>query len=229
MYETADLERKVLIMSRTRFATLSISVMLVLGAGGSSIALAHEFIVNGLAIKEAVEVRGGGGVGLEAKVAKLTAHIGCAEGLLPAGASNVLEEAGKFKAKIELKACGVDIVSAGVEEDIPTCQVPNFNVEGTGELTEGGIATMSGVGASKVFAKIAISEVKGAGACTLAGTYELRGITACDIPDYLVTIPGIVIGCDPLGNKEVKLGSEPTKLDLGLGLEGAKGQTFSST
>lgn len=216
-------------MSKTKFATLTILVTLVMGAGEASTALAHEFIVNGLPIKgETVEVRGSGGVGLEAKVAKLATHLGCGEGVLPAGASNVLAEAGKFKSKIELKACGVDIVSSGVEEDMPKCQVPNFTVESTGELIEGGIASVSGAGAEKAFAKIEISEVKGAGACTLAGTYELKGTTTCDIPDYLVTGPAIAIGCDPLGNKEIKFGSESTKLDLLLGLEGAKGQTFSS-
>jgi hypothetical protein len=200
----------------------------MLGAGGSSTALAHEFIANGSPVKEAVEVRGSGGIGLEGSVAKLTTHLGCGEGVLPTGTSNVVEGAGKFQSKIEFKACGVDIVNSGVEEDMSKCQVSNFNLESTGELPEAGIASMSGTGAEKIFAKIEISEVKGAGSCALAGGYTLSGATRCVIPNELVTRPGFLIACDPLGNKEVKFGTEPVKLDLTLGLEGAKGQTFSS-
>ncbi len=217
-------------MTRTRFVTLTILVTLALGAGESSTALAHEWIDNGSAIAkgETVEVRGSGGIGLEAIVASLTTHIGCGEGLLPAGPSNVLEEAGKFKSKIELKACGVDIVSSGVEEDEPTCKILNFNVESTGELTESGIVNISGVGTEKVFGEIAISKVAGAEACALEGTFKLTGTATCDVPDYPVKSPGIAIGCSPPGGKEIKFDGVSTKLDLALGIEGAKGQAFSS-
>jgi hypothetical protein len=222
-------------MLRTKLAILTVSTTLVfvstaLACGGPP-AMANEFLVNGSAIAkgEKVEVKGGGGVDLEATIAKLTTHIGCGEGLLPAGTSNVLEEAGKFKSKIELKACGTDIVNSGAEEDEPTCKVANFNVESAGELSEAGIASISGTGTEKIFGEIVISEVTGAGACALAGTYKITGTTTCDIADYPVTSPGITIGCNPLGGKEVKLsGSEAIKLDLVLGIEGTKGQTFSS-
>jgi hypothetical protein len=223
-----------IIMLRTRVVILTISTALACGVAAlacSGLAIAHEFLVNGSAIKagEKVEVKGSGGVALEAEIAKTPAHIGCGEGLLPAGASNLLEEAGKFKSKIELKACGIDMVIFGVEEDLPKCKVANFNVENTGALTEAGIATVLGTGAEKLLGQILVSEVTGAGACTLAGTYKLLGTTTCDIPDYPVTSPGIVVGCNPLGGKEVKLdGGESVKLDLVLGIEGAKGQTFSS-
>lgn len=221
-------------MLKTKVAALTISTALACGAiaflwGGP--AIAHEFLVNGSAIKagEKVEVKGSGGVALEAEIAKIAAHIGCGEGLLPTGASDLLEEAGKFKSKIELKACGIDMVSAGAEEDLPKCKVANFNVESTGELTEAGIATVSGTGTEKLLGQILVSEVAGAGACTLSGTYKLLGTTTCDIPDYPVTSPAIAVGCNPLGGKEVKLdGGESVKLDLALGIEGAKGQTFSS-
>ncbi len=219
-------------MFRTRFAILTMST--ALACCSSAVAceggMAHEFLVNGakIAAGEKVEVRGTGGFAVEATVASLATHVRCDEGLLPVGTANVLEEAGKFKSKLELKACTSTIVSTGTEEDEPKCKVANFNVENTGELTEAGIATISGAAAEKVFAEIVISEVAGAGACALAGTYKLKGTTACDIPDYLVTIPGIFIGCDPLGSKEIKLGTESAKLDLPLGIEGTKGQTFSS-
>jgi hypothetical protein len=224
-------------MFRTRIVILTtISTILVYGAtavacGGPPPAMAHEFLINGSAIAkgETVEVRGGGGVGLEAMIAKLTTHVGCGEGLLPTGASNVLEEAGKFKSKIEFKACGTDIVNAGAEEDESTCKVANFNVESTGELTEAGIATVSGAGTEKLLGSVIISEVTGAGACALTGTYKLTGTTLCDIPNYPVINPEITMGCSPPGGKEVKLsGSESVKLDLALGLEGIKGQAFSS-
>lgn len=221
-------------MFRARAVTRIISAALVCSATAlacSGSAIAHEFLVNGAAIAktEKVEVKGNGAVALEAEIAKTAAHIGCSEGLLPSGVSDVLEEAGKFRSKIELKACGVDIVSGGGEEDLPKCKVANFNVENTGELTEAGIATVLGAGAERLFGQILISEVTGAGACTLTGTYKLTGTTACDIPDYQVTNPGITVACSPLGAKEVKLsGAESVKLDLALGIEGLKGQSFSS-
>jgi hypothetical protein len=227
IHENDDLkERKVIIMSRTGFATFTILVTLVLGAGESSTALAHEFIVNGSGIKEAVEVEGTGGVGLEGSIAKITTHIGCGEGRVTAGSD--LLASGSFKTGIELKACGLNTVSSGVEEDQAKCQVANFTVEGLGSLTEAGIASVSGRGTENTFATIVVSEVTGAGTCTLAGKYELRGTTSCIIPDELVTSPGFLIGCDPLGNKGIKLGTEPVKLSLDMGIEGAKGQTFSS-
>lgn len=218
-------------MSRIQFVMLSLLVVLALSAGESSTALAaHEFIVNGKAVgvKEKVEVEGSGGIFLEATVAKTATHLACGEGLLPIGATNVLEELGKFKSKVEFKACTATAVSAGVEEDEPKCKVPSFNLEGTGELTEAGVASVTGSAAEKTFATVKIEEVTGAGACALAGTYELKGTSLCDVPDYLVTGPGIVMGCSPLGAKEVKFGTEPAKLDLSLGIGGTKGQTFSS-
>jgi hypothetical protein len=230
-YENDDLKRKARTMSTVKFTALIILATLILGAGESSTALAaHEFVVEGKAIAKGskVEVRGSGGVALEGSIAALSSHIGCGEGLLPVGTSNVLEEAGKFKSKIELKACGTDDISAGVEEDEPKCKVPNFNVESTGELIEGGVASVSGSGTEKSFATIKIEEVSGAGACAVAGEFALKGATTCDVPDYLVTSPGFLIACNPLGGKEVKLGKETTKLDLTLGIEGTKGQTFSS-
>jgi hypothetical protein len=212
-------------MLRVKFAISIMSTALVLSIGVPT-AAAHEFIVNGSGIKEAVEIRGTGDIGLEGSVAKITTHIGCGEGLVTAGSD--LLGSGTFKVGIELKACGLDTVSSGVEEDQPKCQVANFTVEGLGELTEAGIAVVSGRETGDVFTKIAISEVTGAGTCMLAGKYELKGITSCVIPDELVTSPGFLIGCDPLGNKGVKLGLEPVKLSLDLGIEGTKGQTFSS-
>jgi hypothetical protein len=219
-----------MLMSRARLVILTVSATLIPAIGAASTAVAHEFIVNGASVSKGVkvEVQGGGGVFVETTVASVATHIECGEGLLPVGTANVLEEAGKFKSKLELKACTATTVGSGVEEDTPKCKVSNFAVEGTGELTEAGISNISGTGASKGLAKVEISEVAGAGACSLAGTFELKGATACDLPDYLVTSPGIAIGCNPLGGKELKFGPEPAKLDLSLGIEGAKGQTFSS-
>ncbi len=218
-------------MYKMRLAALTIFSVLALGVGESATALAaHEFVVGGKAVGkgEKVEVQGGGGIFLEATAAKTATHLRCAEGLLPAGVTNVLEELGKFKSKLELKACTATAVTAGAEEDEPKCKVPNFNLESAGELTEAGVASISGVGEKVLLATVKIEEVAGAGACSLAGTYELKGTSLCDIPDYLVTGPGIVMGCNPLGSKEVKFGLEPAKLDLSLALSGTKGQTFSS-
>jgi hypothetical protein len=217
-------------MSRTKLVIALMSTALILGPGASTALAAHEFLVNGkgVAKEEKVEVDGTGAIFLEATVAKTATHLACGEGVIPTGASNVLEELGKFKTKLELKACTSTSVAAGVEEDAPKCKVPNFNLEATGELTEAGIATVSGTGAEKILATVKIEEVAGAGACALAGTFKLKGSTGCDIPDYLVTHPGFGVGCTPPGGKEVKFGEEPAKLDLALGVVGTKGQSFSS-
>jgi hypothetical protein len=218
-------------MFRATLAILTISTALMLSAGASTaLASTHNFLINETPVKENVEVEGGGGIFVEAPIKGVAMHVGCGEGLLSAGAANVLEEGGKFKSKIELKACGTDDVNAkGAEEDLSGCNVPNFTLEGSGELIEAGVASVSGVGAEKTFASIKIENVNTEASCTVSGTYTLTGTTLCDLPDYPVAGPGIAIGCNPLGAKEVKFIKEPVKLDLSLGMQGAKGQSgFSS-
>jgi hypothetical protein len=123
------------------------------------------------------------GANSKGTVAKLSIHITCQEGLLPAGAENVLEEAGKFKIKLEFKACTVTTVNAGVIENQPKCKVASFTAVGSGELTEAGIISVT----NKPFATIEIAEVTGAGACTLTGKFEITGTQLCAIPHYSLT------------------------------------------
>lgn len=212
-------------MSRTKFTTLTILAMLMLVAGESSTALAHEFTVNGKAVGtgETIEILGGGGIFLETTVASTAVHIGCGEGLLPKGAKNIIEEKGKFKVAIEFKSCTTTVVSSGVEGDEPKCKVPNFNMEATGELTEAGVASIS----HSPFATIDIEGV-GTETCPLKGDFELKGTQLCDVPDYSVTVPWVDMGCNPLGGKEIKFGTESAKIYLSLGINGARGETFSS-
>jgi hypothetical protein len=218
-------------MFRIKLVILSLLAALALSAVASPTALAvHEFIVNGKTIAkgEKVEIQGSGGIYLEATLAKTLTHIECQQALLPVGASNVLEEGGKSKLKVEFKGCTVTTVIAGAVENQPKCKVVSFNLEGTSELPEAGVASIVGSGAEKLFSKIEVAEVSGAGACALAGTYELKGTQLCDIPAYSETLPGFGIACPPVGGKEVKLATETAKLYLALGISGTKGQTLSS-
>jgi hypothetical protein len=215
-------------MSRVKLVMLSLLATFALSAVASSTALAtHEFLVNGKAIAKGEKVEVQGNViaeGTETTIAKLPVHMACVEGAVPPGTTNVLEEAGKFKTKVEYKTCGVVTVSGGIAEDQPKCKVPGFITEGSGELTEAGVVSIKGT----PFATVRIEEVAGAGACALTGEYKVEGTQLCAIPDYSLTGYIGPIVCDPTGSKELKLGGEVLKVFSTTGIYATKGQTLSS-
>ncbi len=209
-------------MYKIRLAALCL-VTAALGAGAAG-ASAHEFLVNGTAIApaEKIEVQGNViAVQTEGILAGASIHTTCQEGVVPA-ASNLLEEKGKVKIKIEYKACTISTVNAGVVENLPKCKLASFNIEGSGELTEAGVVSIKG----SPFATLKIEE--NGGACTLKGEFKEEGTVLCSIPDYSVTGNLALLVCTPTGSTGLKEGTEPAKLYLTTGLYAAKGQTLSS-
>jgi hypothetical protein len=217
-------------MSRTKLVMVSLLVTFALSAVSSPTVSAHEFIVNGKGVAAGEKVEFGGNwqqqqqQQIEIVVAKLSAHMHCQMVIIPIGTTNVLEEKGKMKVKIEFKACTVYTLSGEIIENQPKCKIKEFTAEGSGELTEAGMITVKGA----PFATIHIEEVTGAGACTLAGEFKIEGTQLCPISHYAVGVIVIIITCNPAGSKELKLGGEPAKLYLPLVASGSKGQRISS-
>jgi hypothetical protein len=212
-------------MSKAKLAILSMLAAFALSATASATAMAHEFFVNEKAIGkgEKVEVQGNQIPGvnqLEGTVAKLQVHITCQENPLPAGSTDVLEEAGKLKIKSEYKGCTVSTVSGGVVENQPKCKLKEFAAEGSGELIESGTMSVKG----SPLGTVHIEEVTGAGACTLTGEFKMEGTQACTVPHSEVVVTVLTVECNPAGSKELKLGAEPTKLTSTASITGTKGQ-----
>jgi hypothetical protein len=221
-------------MSRTKLFMVSLLAVAALSVVTSSTASAHEFLVNGKAIG-AEPVEYGGNIQqwqpqFESVLAKLPVHIQCQWGQWPVGSKNVLESGGKYKIFIEFKGCTVTTINSSGEPELqPKCKVAKVTAEGAGELNEAGVLSTSGTkGAEKGFAEIEISEVSGAGACTLTSKPEVKGTQLCSIYHY--SFPYLVanVNCNGAGSKELKLGGEPAKLNLQAGIVGTKGQTISS-
>jgi len=217
-------EREDIYMSRMKLVMLSLLAAFSLSAVASSTASAHEWIVNGKAVAaaEKVEVNGNqlqGNNQLEGVIAKSSVHITCQEVLAPP-AGNILEEKGKLKIKLEYKACTVYTIAAEAVENQPNCKVAGLTAEGAGELTEAGILTVKGA----PFATIVIS---GTG-CLLNGEYKVETTEVCSLPHYAVAVYVATIECNPAGSKELKLGTESSKLYSVIGIAGTKGQKLSS-
>jgi hypothetical protein len=214
-------------MSRMKLVVLSLLAAFALSAVASSTASAHEWLVNGKAIAagEKVEINGNqipGNNQLEGVIAKLSIHITCQEVLAPP-AGNTIEEKGKFKIKLEYKACTVYALESEAMGNEPKCKVAAFNAEGSGELTAAGIMTVSGAPFATI--KIENSETE---TCLLDGEFKVETTQVCSLPHYAVAAWVAVIECNPAGSEKLKLGTEPAKLYSVVGVSGTKGQKLSS-
>jgi hypothetical protein len=191
-------------MSKIKFVLLGLLAMFAASLAASTPASAHEYLVEGKAITEKIEVEGTSQTGkLESTILGSKVSIQCEEDLTREA---FIEEKGKSKGKIEFKNCIVLEFSKGKRVFLTTCEVKEpATAEFTDELVEHSIDEFKPALAEETFVELEIKT------CALKGKYKVKGSQVCAIPEeeFEQVIHHLI--CTPAGSK-LKLGSEAAQL-----------------
>ncbi len=179
---------------------------------------------------EKTEIDGSGWDGgqMEFMVTGINVDLYCADSSARAGASNVLEEAGKLKSKIEYGGCSVSEVSkAGGSAPVIGCKLEeSFASETEGELTGPGEVMLKPVTGENVF----VIEKVGTGSCAIEGKYQIIGTQVCTVPASGVGRPLASLACTPGGSGlTLEVSKEPIRLYSTELLGVASGGSWRST
>jgi hypothetical protein len=198
-------------MLKVRVILSSLLAAFAVSAVASTTSLAHEFIVEGVAVGAGGEAFQGvqyrfSGSGLEVTLVGSKAFVSCRTGSL----SGTLEKEGKSKGTAKLSDCRVYLNNARKLELLPLCAVKApIELKFKDKLSAGEMAEeeWEGEEAEETFGTV---EVKGAG-CALNGKYKVKGKETCIWPGSELEKVAHSWACTPGGSK-LKIAATEAKL-----------------
>jgi hypothetical protein len=222
-------------MRSRRLALLSLLAALAASLAVSATATAHEFSVEEKPLeKTEVEFFLTAPEGkFETKLAGLAENIECEEGL----SNGFLAEKGKFSGEVKLDNCNLTSDTSS-EEPLTGCAVSPVAFKFRGELingTDGGVeGELKGEGTEEAFAEIVLSnntentEEEGGSECVLKGTYKIKGVTICSIPEVAIARSDHEFDCTSSDDK-LKLKEEPVRMTVPFSISQASNEEWSAT